>query len=96
MMGIVLNRGCSLTTFAKSKPSTAGIETSVDGFYGGSDARVNATIPKTQELMQAVNKPFDPVIYEGAGHAFMRLGEAADASEANRKAREEAWTRWLK
>ena len=33
------------------------------------------------------------VIYEGAGHGFMRAGEAPDASEANRKARDEAWTR---
>jgi hypothetical protein len=24
----------------------------------------------------------------------MRAGEAADATEANRKARDEAWTRW--
>ena len=73
----------------------AGIEAPVYGFYGGADARVNATIPKTEELMKAAGKHFEPAIYEGAGHAFMRSGEAADASEANRKAKDEAWARWL-
>lgn len=73
----------------------AGIEAPVYGFYGGDDARVNASIPKTEELMKAAGKTFEPVIYEGAGHAFMRLGEMPDASEANRKAYEEAWKRWL-
>ena len=74
----------------------AGIEAPVYGFYGGNDARVNATIPKTEELMKAASRKYEPVIYEGAGHAFMRLGEMPDAAnEANRKARDEAWTRWL-
>ncbi|HEY0787256.1 MAG TPA: dienelactone hydrolase family protein [Thermoanaerobaculia bacterium] len=73
----------------------AGIEAPVFGFYGGNDARVNATIPRSEELMRAAGQRFEPVIYEGAGHAFMRLGEAADASDANRKAREAAWARWL-
>ncbi|HET7711324.1 MAG TPA: dienelactone hydrolase family protein [Thermoanaerobaculia bacterium] len=71
------------------------IEAPVYGFYGGDDARVNATIPKTEELMKAAGKRFEPVIYEGAGHAFMRLGEAADSTPANKKARDEAWSRWL-
>lgn len=72
----------------------ARIQCPVYGFYGGNDARVNATIAKSSELMKAAGKAFEPVIYEGAGHGFMRAGEAPDASEANRKAREEAWKRW--
>jgi len=56
---------------------------------------VNATIPKTVELMKAAGKTFDPVIYEGAGHAFMRSGMAPDASEANKRAYEQAWVRWV-
>jgi carboxymethylenebutenolidase len=43
--------------------------------------------------MQAAGKKYEPLINPGAGHAFMRLGEAADATPDNRKAREEAWTR---
>jgi carboxymethylenebutenolidase len=66
----------------------------VFGFYGGNDNRVNATIPKSTELMKAAGKTYVPVIYEGAGHGFMRVGEAPDANAANKKAREAAWTRW--
>ncbi|HUP47338.1 MAG TPA: dienelactone hydrolase family protein [Thermoanaerobaculia bacterium] len=73
----------------------AGISTPVYGFYGGNDARVNATIARSEELMKAAAKPFDYVIYEGAGHAFMRSGMAADASEANRRAHDQGWERWL-
>jgi len=70
------------------------VQAPVYGFYGGNDARVNATIPATAEVMKKLGKRFEPVIYEGAGHGFMRAGEAPDASEANRKARAEAWARW--
>lgn len=72
----------------------ARVQAPVYGFYGGNDARVNATIPATTEAMKKLSKHFEPVIYDGAGHGFMRAGEAPDASEANRKARAEAWARW--
>jgi carboxymethylenebutenolidase len=65
----------------------------VYGFYGGSDARVNATIPQSEKLMKDAGKAYEPVVYDGAGHGFMRAGEAPDANQANRKAREEAWKR---
>ncbi|MBI2947763.1 MAG: dienelactone hydrolase family protein [Verrucomicrobia bacterium] len=64
------------------------------GFYGGNDARVNATIPKSSELMKKAGKTYDPVTYEGAGHGFMRAGEDPSGNAANKKAREEAWKRW--
>jgi carboxymethylenebutenolidase len=67
----------------------------VYGFYGGADARVNATIPKSEELMKAAGKKYEPVIYEGAGHGFMRSGQDPAGSEVNRKARSAAWKRWL-
>jgi carboxymethylenebutenolidase len=35
------------------------------------------------------------VTYDGAGHGFMRAGEAPGANEANKKARDEAFQRWL-
>jgi carboxymethylenebutenolidase len=66
----------------------------VYGFYGGNDNRVNATIPKSEKLMKNASKTYEPVTYEGAGHGFMRMGEAADASAVNKKARDEAWKRW--
>ncbi len=66
----------------------------VYGFYGENDERVNATIPKAEQLMKAAGKKYEPVIYKGSGHGFMREGEAPNATEANKKARDESWTRW--
>ena len=65
----------------------------VYGFYAGNDARIGATIPATTEAMKAADKKYEPVIYEGAGHGFMRAGEAPDASPDNKKAREESMGR---
>lgn len=45
--------------------------------------------------MVAAGKGNEPVTYEGAGHGFLRSGEAADASPAARQARADAWSRWL-
>jgi carboxymethylenebutenolidase len=66
------------------------------GFYGEQDERVDAGIPKLTELMKAAGKTYEPVIYHGAGHGFMRSGEPNDphVREADKKAREEAWARW--
>jgi len=82
----------------------ARIKCPVYGFYGGNDARINQTIPKSQELMKAAGKTYEPVTYEGAGHGFMRAGEdptvntatpeAKAMADANKKARDEAWVRW--
>ena len=44
--------------------------------------------------MKKAGKKYEPVTYEGAGHGFMRAGEAPDANEANAKARKQAWERW--
>jgi carboxymethylenebutenolidase len=78
----------------ESEPEMSRINAPVYGFYGGNDARVNATIPKSVELMKKAGKTYEPVTYEGAGHGFMRAGEAPDANAANKKARDDAWTRW--
>jgi carboxymethylenebutenolidase len=75
------------------KEAMARIKAPVFGFYGGNDARIDATIPTAREEMKQAGKEYDPVTYEGAGHGFMRAGEAPDANEANAKARTEAWAR---
>jgi len=79
-----------------AKEAMASITAPVYGFYAGNDARIDATLPDTREQMKAAGKTFDPVIYDGAGHGFMRAGEAPDASDANRQARMDAWARWKK
>lgn len=78
------------------KAALAKITAPVYGFYAGNDARINATLPKTTEAMTELKKKYEPVTYEGAGHGFMRAGEAPDANEANKKARDESWARWKK
>src|SRR5215467_1343167 len=78
-----------------AKDAMARIKAPVYGFYGGNDARINATIPETAEAMKGAGKSYDPVIYDGAGHGFMRAGETPeDANPANKTAREQAWARW--
>lgn len=72
------------------------IQCPVYGFYGGNDARVNSTLPKTVELMAAAGKTFEPVQYEGAGHGFMRAGQAPDASAENARGRSDGWDRLKK
>ena len=72
----------------------ARIQCPVFGFYAGNDARISATIPKTTEAMKQAGKTYEPMTYDGAGHGFMRAGEAPDASQANQQARTQAWTRW--
>ena len=76
-----------------SAEAAAPIKARIYGFYGENDARINAGLPKTTEAMKAAGKTFEPVTYPGAGHGFMRAGEAPDANDANKSAREEAWKR---
>jgi len=72
----------------------ARIKAPVYGFYAGNDARIGATIPDAIQEMKASGKKYEPVTYDGAGHGFMRAGEAPDATPANAKARDDAWARW--
>jgi carboxymethylenebutenolidase len=65
----------------------------VYGFYAGNDARITATVPATTEAMKAAGKKYEPETYEGAGHGFMRAGQAPDANDANKKAYEEGFKR---
>ena len=71
----------------------ARITAPVYGFYGGNDNRINAMIPAATEQMKTAAKTYDPVIYDGAGHGFMRAGEDPAGNAANKKARDDAWTR---
>lgn len=68
----------------------------VYGFYGENDNRVNATIENSKQLLVAAGKEYEPKIYAGARHGFMRAGEAPDAGAANAAARKAGWERWAK
>ncbi|MGK7370872.1 MAG: dienelactone hydrolase family protein [Candidatus Halalkalibacterium sp. M3_1C_030] len=71
------------------------IEVPVYGFYGGDDQRVNATIEGSKEMMAESGNTYDYMIYEGAGHAFMRRGDDPDApkDDPNVIARNKSWER---
>ena len=74
--------------------SLASITAPVYGFYAGNDARITATVPDTKTAMAAASKKYDPVIYDGAGHGFMRAGEdPANTNPANTTARTEGLKR---
>jgi carboxymethylenebutenolidase len=73
------------------------IKAPVYGFYGGDDFRISGAVPGVEKLMKSLDKKYEPVIYEGAKHAFMRQGEMTDdPKNADRKARDEAFARWTK
>jgi carboxymethylenebutenolidase len=65
----------------------------VYGFYAGNDARIGATVPQTVVDMKAAGKTYEPVTYDGAGHGFMRAGEAPDANAADSAARSQGFRR---
>jgi carboxymethylenebutenolidase len=79
-----------------SKDAIERITAPVYGFYAGNDSRIGATVPGTIEYMKVFGKQYEPVTYDGAGHGFMRAGESPDASEADKKARDESWARLRK
>ena len=67
----------------------ARIQGPVLALYGGDDARVNKTIPAAETEMKRLGKSYQPEIYDGAGHGFLRAQEARDG--ANMRASERAW-----
>lgn len=69
----------------------ATIEAPVLGHYGGDDARVNATIPPAEAEMKRLGRTYEPHVYEGAGHGFLRQQDGREG--VNRKATEESWPR---
>lgn len=72
----------------------AAITAPVYGFYAGNDARISATVPETQAAMNKLGKKYKPVVYAGAGHGFMRMGEdPGNTNPANVTARKEAMER---
>ena len=77
----------------------ANVKASIIGFYGGlaQDARIGNTVAPTEEKMKALGKTYEPHIFDGAAHGFLRAQTGNDG--ANMKATEQAWpmtVAWLK
>jgi carboxymethylenebutenolidase len=67
------------------------------GLYGGTDARVVATVAPADSEMKAMHKTYEAVIFAGAGHGFLRAQTAKDG--ANMTATQQAWPatiRWFR
>ena len=74
-------------------PELASIKAPVLGFYGGDDARVDATVPPAEAEMKKLGKSYETHTYDGAGHGFLRDQEGRDG--ANLKASKDAWPRTI-
>jgi len=75
-----------------SSPATAelgAVSAPVLGLYGGDDARVNATIAPADSAMKLLGKTYEPHIFAGAGHGFLRQQDGREG--ANLRASREAW-----
>jgi carboxymethylenebutenolidase len=85
----------ALVFYGTPPADVTAITAPVYGFYAGNDARITATVPATTDAMKTAGKTYEPVIYDGAGHGFMRAGQAPDASDANKKAWDEGFKRMV-
>ena len=67
------------------------IKAPVLGLYGGmmQDARIGNTIAATEMKMKELGKVYDPHIFDGAAHGFLRAQSGNDG--ANLRATQQAW-----
>ena len=69
------------------------VKAPVLGHYGGDDARVNATIEAAKAALKKQKVSYEPNIYDGAGHGFLRQQAGRDG--ANLKASEQSWPKTI-
>jgi carboxymethylenebutenolidase len=75
-----------------TSPPTAqlgSVRAPVLGLYGGSDARVDATIPPADSALRALGRTYEHTLYPGAGHGFLR--QQSGMNGANLAAARAAW-----
>jgi carboxymethylenebutenolidase len=65
------------------------IRAPVLGLYGGSDARVDATIPLADSVLLPLGRIYAHNLYDSAGHGFLR--QQAGMNGANLAATRKAW-----
>jgi carboxymethylenebutenolidase len=79
--------------------SLMGVKAPVLGLYGGlmQDARIGGTIAATEMKMKELGKVYEPHVFDGAAHGFLRAQTGNDG--ANMRATQQAWpltVGWLK
>ena len=86
------DEGGALGAFAPAA-SLVRVNAAILGLYGGSDARIGATVPSTQQKMQELRKRYEAQSFEGAGHGFLR--DQMGQNGANMKATDLAWPKTI-
>ena len=78
-------------SFPDRDTNYSGGNTPVLGLYGEIDERVNSTISRAKKSMADYGAYYEPIIFKGAGHGFLRaqLGQEG----ANMRATAQAWLR---
>ena len=77
----------------------ANAKAAVLGLYGGlmQDPRIGASVAPTETKMKALGKTYEPHIFDGAAHGFLRAQTGNNG--ANMTATEQAWpmtVAWIK
>ena len=88
-----LGAGVAYYGSAPAPENLASVRAPVLGLYGENDQRVNATIAPTDSAMRAMGKTYQPHIFAGAGHGFLRQQDGQ--SGANLEATRRAWPQTL-
>jgi carboxymethylenebutenolidase len=81
---------CAFYGPAPDKDVIVRIKAPIYAFYARNDEHIDATVSEMKSITAGAGMTFQPVIYDGADHGFMRIGEAPDATEPNKIARHEA------
>lgn len=83
----------AVVSYYGTTPATAAeyakVKAPVLELYGGSDARVGATIPRADSASRTYHFTYEPHSFEGAGHGFLRGQDGQNG--ANLKAAQQAW-----
>ena len=70
-------------------PELQRVKVPVLGLYAGDDERVNATVPAADTALRTLGRVYEPHIFPGAGHGFLRAQDGKEG--ANLRASEQAW-----
>jgi carboxymethylenebutenolidase len=76
-----------------TKDAMGNIQCPVLGCYGGNDNRISSTVTATTKSMADLHKTYDPHVYDGAGHGFLRQQDGQNG--ANLKASTAAWAQTI-
>jgi carboxymethylenebutenolidase len=87
--GVAYYGQAPLQNNAPDKEALAKIKAPILGMYGGNDARITSTVEPTKAAMTELGKSYEPHVFDGAGHGFLRQQTGQDG--ANMKATQQAW-----